>query len=154
MTRPAIPPAPHPDILVARAVPWDRLARGLSGTLGLPASHVIRGALPADADYDALFDRGYLVVGRYPAGTFEWIAQGMMRPGSLTDDAMRALAAALGTVVCLDRSVRDAEPDVTAYTPDAVHPGISVAEREDRDGETFLTSRQVERLIEGNVGRA
>ncbi|MEL6587030.1 MAG: hypothetical protein AAFQ50_10260 [Pseudomonadota bacterium] len=139
----------QPQIMVPALPAGVRLAPAISTVLHIPQDHIFQTCTPEDADFERLTQDGYMVVHAYDAGTFAWMLEGMFDDADMAADRMQALAASLGTPICVDHSPSEAEPHFVAYTADGTLPGISVAEHEAPNGDPYLTSRQFQALLDG-----
>jgi hypothetical protein len=120
----------------------------------IPVGAVLVGGFPAgtrDAEYARYFDIGCLTLWPVSRGVFGAMLEPFLADDCMSDDRLAELSACLGSLICVDFSRSDSEPDVIAWLKGARVGKIGLIEREDADGEPYHLSPRIEALIANEV---
>lgn len=140
----------QPQILLHQEVSEDRV-KNIASALGLHPSGVFLETFPDGADFDLLFDTGYVLVYHFDKGVFRTRLDGFFDDQFLSPSNMIRLSDALETLVCVDYSVSELQPRFEAYFRGMSYHNVSVSTVEGPDGEPQYESEQIEQLINKNV---
>jgi hypothetical protein len=142
----------QPQILLQRSTPIEKIRDAAAGLLRIPATNVFADAFPDGANYEELFDKGYLIVHNFDKGVFSTRLDGFFSSERLTPENMIQMSAALETLVCLDLSVSELEPKFEAYFRGKSYSHVKVSPLEDRNSEPYYESEDVRRLLAIDIG--
>jgi hypothetical protein len=142
----------RPHILLQQHVALDKIMEGAAPLLEVPPSNVFENSFPEYANYDLLFDQGYLIVHSFEKGVFGTRLDGFFDSARLTRENMVAISDALGTLVCVDFSVSELESNFEAYFRGRAYSHVKVSALEDRNSEPYYESQDVRDLLERSVG--
>ncbi len=84
-------------------------------------------------------------------GVFGFMLEPFLTDDCMSDDRLAALSACLGSLVCVDFSRSESEPDAIAWFKGARVGKVVLIEMEDADGEPYHLSPQIEALIANEV---
>jgi hypothetical protein len=141
----------QPQILLQRQVPLEKIRDAAAGLLQVPPLNVFSDTFPDNANYDELFDQGYLIVHNFDKGVVGTRLDGFFPDERLSPKNMTAVANALETLVCVDFSVSEVEPKFEAYFRGQIYEHVKVSALEDLNSEPYYESEDVHRILEGGT---
>jgi hypothetical protein len=141
----------QPQILLHAKISLDQIKANVMDALGVPSSNVFAETFPDDADFDNLFEEGYVLTHHFKFGVFATRLDGYFGDQFLTRASLLQLSEALGTLVCVDFSVSDLYPRFEAYFRGAAFDNVQVATLEDREGNPYYSSDQIRGILQGKM---
>jgi hypothetical protein len=141
----------QPQILLQQQTPLEKIRSAAARMLQVPPSNVFADTFPDDANYDELFDQGYLIVHNFDKGVFGTRLDGFFSDELLNPKSMTGMSDTLETLVCVDFSQSESEPKFEAYFRGQIYDHVKVSALEDRDSEPYYESEDVHRILEGGT---
>lgn len=140
----------QPQILLSSSPAAGRLASCINGLFEVPAANIFGNNFPADADFDNVFDEGYVLVHAFTKGVFPVRLDGFFSDNALSEGNLVRLADCLDVLVCVDRSISESEPLYDGYFRGRKYAYLKVFMEEDAEGEPYYRSADIEAILNGN----